>query len=90
MQIEMKRSDDDILKISEVAKVLRCSRAHVSNLINGKVANVPPLPAIAFGRLKLVRWGTLKDWMRAAERGRDKLTTPETAPGRMAEGVYHA
>lgn len=45
---------DDILTVSEVAVELRCSKAHVFNAINGKVAGVSPLPAIHMGRRKLI------------------------------------
>jgi hypothetical protein len=37
----LERSDsNDVLTVSEVARRLRCSKAHVSNLINGKVEGV--------------------------------------------------
>ena len=62
-------SGDRIMTISEVAADLRCSRAHVYNTINGKVAGVSPLPAITMGRRKLVRHSTLERWKRANERG---------------------
>ena len=81
---------DEILTLVEVAKTLRVSKTHVCNLINGTVASLPRLPAIVMGRRKLVRRRTLEEWIRAVEGGRDKLGAPETAAGRMAEGVYHA
>ena len=81
---------NDVLKLSEVAAILRCSKTHVCNLINGTVKKVPPLPAIAIGRRKLVRRSSLEEWLRTVEAGRDKLTSPETAAGRMAQGAYHA
>jgi hypothetical protein len=37
---------DEILSISEVAGYLRCCRAHVYNVINGKLDGVSQLPAI--------------------------------------------
>ena len=84
-------SSSEILTIAEVATSLRCSKTHVCNLINGKVAGVPRLPAIEMGRRKLVRRSTLERWMRAVEGGRDMLPPlPETAAGRMAEGAHHA
>lgn len=81
---------DEILTLLEVAKILRVSKTHVCNLINGKVAGVPRLPAIVMGRRKLVRRSVLEAWIRAVEEGRDKLALPETAAGRMTEGAYHA
>jgi predicted DNA-binding transcriptional regulator AlpA len=61
-------SEDQILTIPEVAAELRCSKAHVYNVINGKVSGVSSLPAITLGRRKLVRRGTLDRWKRANER----------------------
>ena len=82
--------ESEMLTLREVAGILRCSKTHVGNLINGKVTGVPRLPAVSMGRRKLVRLCMLELWLRAVEQGRDKLAEPETAAGRMAEGVYHA
>jgi helix-turn-helix protein len=60
--------EDQVLTIPEVAAELRCSKAHVYNIINGKVRGVSCLPAITMGRRKLVRRGTLDRWKRANER----------------------
>jgi excisionase family DNA binding protein len=59
---------DEILNVSEVAKDLRCSKAHVYKTINGSVAGVSPLPAIAHGRQRIVRRSALEEWKRANER----------------------
>ena len=86
-------STDAILTVPEVAADLRCSRAHVYNVINGRVAGVSPLPAIAMGRRKLVRRSSLEQWKRTNERlpGSDMLPTSLEvgAVGRM-KGVFHA
>jgi excisionase family DNA binding protein len=58
----------DILTVCEVAKDLRCSKAHVYKVINGTVAGVSPLPAIGMGRRRLVRRSTLEQWKRSNER----------------------
>jgi len=63
----MKTLSDEILTISEVAAELRCSKAHVYNAINGKVAGVSVLPAIHMGRRKLVRRSALERWKRENE-----------------------
>ena len=81
---------DPKLTIVEVALELRCSKAHVSNLINGRVKGVPRLPALPLGRRKLVRKSTFERWMRAVEEGRDILPpSSEMSAGRM-EGAKHA
>jgi excisionase family DNA binding protein len=59
--------EDQILTIQEVARDLRCSKAHVYNTINGIVAGVSPLPSIAFGRRRLVRRSSLEQWKRDNE-----------------------
>jgi excisionase family DNA binding protein len=58
----------DVLTVSEVADELRCSRAHVHNLINGRVSGVKPLPAIPLGRRRIVRRESLNEWIASNER----------------------
>jgi excisionase family DNA binding protein len=59
----------DILTTDEVARALRCSKAHVSKAIAGKLPNVTPLPVIPMGRRKLVRRTALIKWIEENERG---------------------
>ena len=86
-------STDAILTVLEVAADLRCSKAHVYNVINDRVAGVSPLPAIAMGRRKLVRRSTLEQWKRTNERSPGSGMLPPSfevdAVGRM-KGVFHA
>lgn len=51
-----------VLTITEVAEALCCSKAHVSNLINGRVKGTPRLPHMSLGRRKLVRRSSFEDW----------------------------
>ena len=60
-------TEDEILTVADVSKELRCSKAHVHNAINGKVAGVSPLPAIPMGRRKLVRRSALEAWKKNNE-----------------------
>ncbi len=55
------------LTAKEVAAELRCSKAHVYNLISGHVPGVPALPAIRLGRRVLVRRQTLTAWAAKVE-----------------------
>lgn len=57
----------ELMTLHEVATELRCSKAHVSNLIKGRIRNVSALPALSLGRRKLVLRGTLERWKRANE-----------------------
>ncbi len=52
-----------IRTISEVAEILRCSKTHVSNVLNGHVFGGPRLTHFAMGRRKLVRREWLDRWM---------------------------
>lgn len=58
----------EILTVRDVALELRCSMAHVHNVINGKVKNVARLPAIRLGRKRLVLRDTLEEWKRKMNR----------------------
>ena len=58
---------DLTLTIAEVAADLRCSKAHVYNVINGTVVGVSPLPAIRMGRRVLVLRSSLERWKQSNE-----------------------
>lgn len=56
-------SKSDILTLREVAEVLRCSKAHVCNVLRGRVQGLPQLTHFSLGRRKLVRREWLETWM---------------------------
>ena len=56
-----------ILTVKEAALMLRCSKAHLCNVLNGKVAGVPQLPAVRIGRRVLFRRDSLEQWLREVE-----------------------
>jgi hypothetical protein len=66
--------EEEMLTISEVARELRCSKAHAGKAINGKLRGVSPLPAISMGRRKLVRRTALERWKCSNERTCDGVT----------------
>jgi len=82
----------EILTVAEIAAELRCSKAHVYNVIAGKVDGVHPLPAICMGRRKLVRSATLAEWTKNNESGgRDANMASSSAidsVGRMKEKIH--
>jgi excisionase family DNA binding protein len=84
--------DPVILTAGEVARELRCSKAHVYNVIAGKVQGVSPLPAISMGRRKLVRRSTLEQWKKANESvgtgGNITSSSVIDSVGRMKEIVH--
>ena len=57
----------DVLTMEEVARLLRCSKAHLCNVMNGKVSSLPPLPYMSLGRRKLIRRSALERWMERLE-----------------------
>jgi len=61
--------NSEILTIREAAALLRCSKAHMANIINGKLQGVPPLLSIRAGRRRLIRLSSLQRWMEASEQG---------------------
>lgn len=56
-----------ILTVREAALMLRCSKAHLFNVVNGRVAGVPHLPAIRIGRRVLFRRDSLEQWLQEIE-----------------------
>lgn len=82
----MLTEEREILTAEDVASELRCSKAHVYNVINGKVTNVSRLPSICVGRRKLIRRSSLERWKSLNEHGDDSgmMFSPESQPvGRM-------
>ncbi|MCI0620441.1 MAG: helix-turn-helix domain-containing protein [Acidobacteria bacterium] len=81
----------EVLTVRDVALELRCSVAHVYNVINGKVKNVSRLPAIRIGRRRLVQRDTLEEWKRSNEQGDlDGMIASSriNAARRMEEDLY--
>lgn len=63
------RIEHPLLTLQEAAGVVRCSKAHLSNVINGKVPGLPaPLPVVRIGRRILVRRDALLAWLNKVER----------------------
>jgi hypothetical protein len=55
----------NILTIKEVASILRCSKTHALNVLEGKVRGLPKLTHLSIGRRKVVRKDWLDEWMEA-------------------------
>jgi hypothetical protein len=52
-----------ILTLHEVARRLRCSKAHAAKLVKGQVRGVPALAHLSMGRRVVVREEWLDEWM---------------------------
>jgi excisionase family DNA binding protein len=61
------------MTVPEIARELRCSKAHVHNLINGHVRDTKPLPSVRIGRCRLVRRSSLDEWIAGSERCYDPI-----------------
>jgi hypothetical protein len=66
-ELRTRVSAEEILSALEVANELRCSKAHVYNVMHGRVEGVLPLPSIPMGRRRLVRRSALEAWKIANE-----------------------
>ena len=56
-----------VLNLAEAAALVRCSRAHLSNVVNGKVHGIPRLPTVRIGRRVLFRRESLEQWLQQVE-----------------------
>jgi hypothetical protein len=56
-----------VLNLAEAARFVRCSRSHLSNVLNGKVRDVPHLPFVRIGRRVLFRQESLERRLRQIE-----------------------
>jgi len=76
-------SESVLLTMTEVARLLHCSKAHVCNAVNGRVAGCTPIPAIRLGRRLLVRHESLERWIGQNE-GADGTISPSPERGRRS------
>jgi hypothetical protein len=58
----------DLLTLDQVARMLHVSKAHVSNVVAGRVDGCSPIPVLHLGRRKVVRRATLELWMKENDR----------------------
>jgi len=52
-----------LLTLADVAALLHCSKAHICNIVLGRVRGCPPIPSVSLGRRKLVRRESLVSWL---------------------------
>ena len=81
-----KPSDFDLLTLADVARLLRCSKAHICKAVAGRVPGCPPIPAVSLGRRKLVRRESLAAWIERNEQGAPdaKIGSPVRGAGKRA------
>ena len=69
----------DLLTVREAASILQVSKAHICNVIAGRVRGCQPIPAVRMGRRMLIRREALAEWIRANEDARLRLPKQKTA-----------
>jgi excisionase family DNA binding protein len=57
------QGNSQVMTLKQAAAYLRISKAHLSNVINGKVAGVPPLRHAQIGRRILIKRGWADEWL---------------------------
>jgi len=69
VQIANANERSQVLTLAQTAVYLRISKAHLSNVIAGKVPGVPPLRHVRAGRRILIKREWADQWLEAAAEG---------------------
>jgi excisionase family DNA binding protein len=67
MRADATPGEFDLLTMAEVGALLKCSKAHVSNMIAGRISGCAAIPSVRLGRRTLVRRSSLLAWIAANE-----------------------
>ena len=62
------RITSPVMTLKQAASYLQISKAHLSNVINGKVAGVTPVRCIRMGRRILIKREWIEEWLEVADR----------------------
>jgi excisionase family DNA binding protein len=60
------RTESPVLSLKQAADYLQVSKAHLSNVINGKVSGVPRVRSFRVGRRVLIKREWIDDWLETA------------------------
>jgi excisionase family DNA binding protein len=66
--VEWERANSPVMSLNEAAAYLHVSKAHLSNLINGKVPGVTPIRVRRAGRRVLIKRDWIDEWLEATAR----------------------
>jgi excisionase family DNA binding protein len=83
----MSEAITETMTMAEAARYLRCSRAHVSNLVAGKVRAVPVLPHVRVGRRLLFLRPSIDGFLREIESRNRKLGLLAGPAGEADDGI---
>jgi excisionase family DNA binding protein len=61
-----------VMTLKQAASYLQVSKAHLSNVINGKVRGVAPVRSIRLGRRILIKREWIDEWLDLSDRGERK------------------
>jgi excisionase family DNA binding protein len=56
------------MSLKQAAAYLQVSKAHLSNVINGRVLGVPPVRSFRLGRRVLIKREWIEEWLERAGR----------------------
>ena len=65
-RVSGKGEHSQVMKLAQAAEYLRVSKTHLSNVIGGKVAGVPPLRHARIGRRILIKREWADEWLETA------------------------
>ena len=63
----MVNSSSSVMTLREAASYLHVSKAHLSNVINGKVPGVAPVRSFRVGRRVLIKREWIEAWLESAQ-----------------------
>ena len=62
------KQQTSVMTLQQAASYLQISKAHLSNVINGKVAGVTPVRCFRMGRRVLIKREWIEEWLEVADR----------------------
>jgi excisionase family DNA binding protein len=63
------QTESPVMNLRQAAAYLQVSKAHLSNVIQGKVFGVPPVRCFRVGRRVLIKREWIDEWLETADQG---------------------
>ena len=63
MAVDRHNTLSSVMNLKQAAAYLQVSKAHLSNVINGKVPGVPPVRSFRLGRRVLIKREWIDEWL---------------------------
>jgi len=61
------QTESPVMNLRQAAAYLQVSKAHLSNVIQGKVSGVPPVRCFRVGRRVLIKREWIDEWLETAD-----------------------